>query len=44
MMSRAEVVDVLMRRTFPEAMAWRIAISLKPDYLEATDDDLPPAN
>jgi len=38
MMSRAEIVDILICRAVPEAMAWEIAMSLKPEYLEAVDE------
>lgn len=38
MMSRAEVVDILIRRNVPEAAAWEIALGVKPEYLEAMDE------
>lgn len=37
MMSRTEIVDILIRRNVPEATAWEIAIGVEPDYLEAMD-------
>ncbi len=37
MMSRAEIVDILIYAHMPEAVAWKIAVALGPDYLEAMD-------
>ena len=37
MMSRAEIVDILIKEHTAEAEAWKIAIRLNPEYLEAMD-------